>query len=453
MRLVTPQLIVEENDSFKNDALDRKGYGEALLNVITKSNDELVISLDGKWGEGKTTFVKMWQGLLSEADIPNIYIDAFSNDYLDDAFISVASAITNYTEEHIHKDHHDKLEELMEKTKNVGGQLISWSTKIGIKAATLGIIKDAELDELKNIKGDIAKSTSNLVSKLVEDRITSHSKDIELIQSFRDILSQLPQNLTDNGDKSLVIIIDELDRCKPTYAVDIIEKVKHLFSVKNVVFVLVMNKSQLEESIKSVYGQNIDAHSYLQKFINFEAKIPKRTKEHYINDLNTYASRLLELHELETWGDSRNIIECLEPFSNHFNISLRQLERVFTNLAVFYATSAENQLRLVPIIVFLAVVKVVAPRLFDDLLHQRVNYNEMTDQLKLTNLNDENERNRKLLWSMEWIRYALLSEQEFNGLPEEDEIKGFGRSLWNYNVDRESLIPIFSKNLAMFEVR
>ena len=53
MRLVTPPLVVEEKDSFKNDALGRKSYGDALLNLIERSSDELVISLDGKWGKEK----------------------------------------------------------------------------------------------------------------------------------------------------------------------------------------------------------------------------------------------------------------------------------------------------------------------------------------------------------------------------------------------------------------
>ncbi len=245
MKLVTPSLIVKEKDSFSNDALDRKSYGEALLNIVVRSSDELVISLDGKWGEGKTTFVKMWQGLLSENNIPNIYIDAFSNDYVDDAFISVASAITNYAETHIIKEHHEKIAELKEKTKKVGGQLLSWSARIGIKAATLGIIKDAEIEELKDIKGDMAKSVSDVVGGFIEERISSHSKDIETIQSFRELLSTIPSKLQESGTKPLVIIIDELDRCKPTFAVEIIEKIKHLFSVKDVVFVLVMNKEQL----------------------------------------------------------------------------------------------------------------------------------------------------------------------------------------------------------------
>lgn len=81
MKLVTPSLVVEDIDGFKNDALQRKSFGEALSNLVSRSTDELVVSIDGKWGEGKTTFVKMWQGLLKENGVPSIYIDAFQNDY------------------------------------------------------------------------------------------------------------------------------------------------------------------------------------------------------------------------------------------------------------------------------------------------------------------------------------------------------------------------------------
>ncbi len=118
-------LIIKESDSFKNDVLNRKAYGEALLNLVKSSSDELVISLDGRWGEGKTTFVKMWQGLLSESNIPNIYIDAFANDYLDDAFISVASAITAFVEENIEEDSGNKLSELKTKMKKMVWRLLS----------------------------------------------------------------------------------------------------------------------------------------------------------------------------------------------------------------------------------------------------------------------------------------------------------------------------------------
>ena len=99
-KIVTRPITVEKDNPFKQDAFGREGFGQSLLKLVSISSDELVISLDGKWGEGKTSFVKMWQGLLVENRIPNIYIDAFKHDYSDDAFIAIAGAITAYIEEH-----------------------------------------------------------------------------------------------------------------------------------------------------------------------------------------------------------------------------------------------------------------------------------------------------------------------------------------------------------------
>src|SRR5690606_32386565 len=144
--------------------------------------------------------------------------------------------------------------------------------------------KESDIDALSEIGDDVAADTSETIAGLVQERLDAHSKENDLIQSFRESLSDLPVNLMDNSSGRLVIIIDELDRCKPSFAVEVLEKIKHLFSVKNVVFLLVMHKQQLEEAIRSVYGANIDAHTYLQKFINVETSIPKRVADRYNND-------------------------------------------------------------------------------------------------------------------------------------------------------------------------
>ena len=450
MKLVTPSLVVEELDAFKNDVLHRKQFGEALSNLVTRSTDELVISLDGKWGEGKTTFVKMWQGLLKENGIPSIYIDAFQNDYTEDAFISIASAITSYVEQHSSKS--QKSSEFKEKAKKVGVRLLSWSAKIGIKAATLGIIKESDIDALSEIDEDIAADTSETISELVEERLSAHQKESELIRLFRESLSNLPTTLTDNSSGRLVIVIDELDRCRPSFAVEVLEKIKHLFSVKNVVFLLVMHKQQLEEAIKSVYGNNIDAHTYLQKFINVETSIPKRINDPYSNDIQIYINKLLQLHEITTWGDNQKIVDCLTPLAEHFNLSLRQLEKVFTNLAIIYSTSGKNHLRLVPIIVFIAVVKTINPNVFGSLLLGKISFPSLCEQLGFREPSERQERNQSLFWLMSWIRFSMLTESEYQEIDADDLIKGFGQSLWEYNVNRERLIPIFCQKLSMFTV-
>jgi len=94
MKLITPEIVIDQNEPFKNDLLNRKPFAESLTRLITNVKDNLVISLDAQWGDGKTTFVKMWQSMLQKNEIENIYFDAFANDYFDNPFVALVSNIT-----------------------------------------------------------------------------------------------------------------------------------------------------------------------------------------------------------------------------------------------------------------------------------------------------------------------------------------------------------------------
>lgn len=450
LKIVISPLKIEENEGFYRDILDRKNFGERLTNLVSNTNDALVISLDGKWGEGKTTFVKMWQGLLSESNIHSIYFDAFANDYVDDAFISIVSAITSYADENIEIDSKEKVEELKNKAKDVGGKFLSWTAKVGIKAATLGAIKDSEIEELKDIKNDLSKGVSEVIGNVIGEKISSHKADIALVESFRESLSEIPDKLNDADGKSLVVIIDELDRCKPTFAVEIIEKIKHLFSVENITFVLVMNKGQLEESIKSVYGSNIDSHTYLQKFITLETAIPKNRGKLYGNDYSKYVEQLLTLHNMQMWGDDKNIAGGVTVLAEYFDLSLRQLEKVFTNIALFYASSAEKSLRLTPIITFLSVIKVIDPQIFKEISNQKVSFDELCNRVGFDAIDENNREHRKLFMIKCWLKYAMLSDKDFASLDDQDLTRGFGRELWNYSTEREEIMPLFVNAISVF---
>lgn len=89
MKLIVPQLTILENEGFlpEKDIFSRKQFAEELTRLIKNADGELVIALDAKWGEGKTTFAKMWRGLLAEQKITSIYFDAFENDFIDDPLL------------------------------------------------------------------------------------------------------------------------------------------------------------------------------------------------------------------------------------------------------------------------------------------------------------------------------------------------------------------------------
>jgi hypothetical protein len=81
----------------------------------------------------------------------------------------------------------------------------------------------------------------------------------------------------------LVIIVDELDRCRPPFAVQLLEKIKHLFNVPAIVFVIAVDKGQLGHSIKSMYGQGMDVGGYLRRFIDLDFSLPKPDTRSFCN--------------------------------------------------------------------------------------------------------------------------------------------------------------------------
>jgi len=370
MRLVTPEIEIDENDPFKNDKLNRRPFAESLLSLITNVEDNLVISLDAPWGDGKTTFVQMWGKFLKSNGVKSLYFDAFANDSFEDPFMALVGSIGLLIE----KDFSDKpnamekLNEFKGKAVKVGTRLLSWGAKIGIKAVTLNVV---DSEQLKGVVEDIASDAGESASKFVADKLNSYNDVLNATEEFRNKLGELAEEAYKGNQKPLVFIIDELDRCKPTYALELIEKVKHLFSVKHIVFVLVMHTDQLEESVKCVYGQNIDARTYLQKFIYVECKLPKNTLGLYENDYIKYCNALSELHQLDK---EQYVVKMIALLSKAFKLSMRDLQRCFTNLILFYATTNKNMYMDNTLVALLVILKVKTPKIFEQLKSRSISF-------------------------------------------------------------------------------
>jgi hypothetical protein len=195
-------------------------------------------------------------------------------------------------------------------------------------------------------------------------------------------------------------------------------------------------------------GRSIDAHTYLQKFIHLETSIPKRIENDKINDLSKYSRQLFKLHELQTWGDEHQIIECIDFLATYFRLSLRQLEKVYTNLSVFYGAIAENHFRIPLLLVFISIVKVLDPKLFDKLHNQSITYSELCAAIGI-NPNTENPANINLKYLLMGLQFALFTDDEFKDLNEEFKNSYF-QGLWRYHLNRKQIIPIFTSILTVF---
>lgn len=269
MRLFPPPLAIGDTEGFteEKDLFDRADLGRGLANLIDAADEPLVIAVDGQWGSGKTVFLRMWAGELRKKGIAVVFFDAFENDFAEDPFTAIAGELVTLARAK------QKLgtkagKAFVKSAVGASKVLLRSGLKLGVKAVTLGVVN---ADDLQAVCDDIADELSEIADKHLGELITKTEKAKTTIEAFREALRQLPTLLSDRGADQrprLVIIIDELDRCKPLFALSLLERVKHFYAVPDVHFVLGVHLGQLCSSVKVAYGPDIDAQVYLQKFIH-----------------------------------------------------------------------------------------------------------------------------------------------------------------------------------------
>lgn len=330
MKIVVPEVQISSDCGFTPDIdiFKRKGFGERLANLVENSGGSPVIALDSGWGEGKSTFIKMWRGYLEnhrKPEIKSIYFDAFENDYQKDPFLTLASEIYQL----ITVEDKKTKAKFKDKAAKAAKSLVRGALKVSVKVGTAGLVDGSAVDVAEK---ELSNLVADQVDDLIKERFEHAEKDKLALKEFRSYLSNFANEV--NGGKPIVFIIDELDRCKPDFALELLEQVKHLFSVKGITFILVTNREQLEESIKSKYGQGIDPTNYLHKFINVWLTLP-RASDKYNDDgyqfLQNALSRMKEENDVIANTES---VSALNDIVKFYQPSFREIERMLSYFSI-----------------------------------------------------------------------------------------------------------------------
>ena len=428
MKLKSPQIDIPSDKPYFFDKLQRQEYGDSLYRLFKNLEDSNVICLDAAWGEGKTTFIKMWISDLQQKEINCIYFDAYENDYLDDPFIPFISEIITLAEDHFADSEviQEQKDALKKKAILVGKTVLSLSTKIGLKLITSGIVDSSDIDEIIDAKKDVSKPTDSILSEYVLDRINSYNNEKEALINFKELLSTMGEKIREIQNFPLVIIIDELDRCRPDFALKLLERIKHIFSVENVSFLIPTNLSQLENYIEKIYGDNIDAHNYLHKFFTITTSFPPKrnnTSKSYHKD---FLKLLCEFHGLDSYA---SICQISLPLFNHLNFSLREIERFCSVLTIYYANKKNNNtIPFEEVIPLVAILKTRFPDLFSQLLNNDLKHFDLINQLNLESFIDNSNTSYTKERLKAIIKHFLLSDEEFNEINQNDLIK----TVFNY---------------------
>jgi hypothetical protein len=192
MRLNPPKSIIDPNEPFKDALFGREEFAKSLSSLMQSVSENLVIFVNAPWGAGKTTFSAMWQAYLRLKGLDVIYFDSYAADYFDDPFVSFSGEILALIDKRFSGGNGlVERREFKKTAAEVGKRLAGLATRVGLRAATLGAVESAHVEELKEIGSVIADGVSEIGADVIEKKIENYGKEKDALKSFKDSLSKV----------------------------------------------------------------------------------------------------------------------------------------------------------------------------------------------------------------------------------------------------------------------
>ncbi len=338
-----------------NDKLNRSKHIIPLTTLLSNvgNEDSFVMTVSAPYGGGKTFFVKMWQNYLKEQNGHTLYYNAWENDF---SISPLASFISCFSEL---DDVDPKLKDKV-KALTTAAQKITLTKIPEICVRLLGAlckkyldIEAQELYDTAKISAEFVDEAEKEVGKLSAKAKTMIANEKELRYAIADFKKKLKELITsfERTNKrisgKLVIFIDDLDRCRPDYAITFLEYIKHLFSIPNCNFVLSVDEDQLISTIEKVYGSK-NAEGFLSKIIDFDFNLPypgsvREFIELAIKKLNWESDNIFSSPYQDI--DMKEIfILMFEPLVKLLSLTMRDIEHVLQDLNIIYRSIELEQL-------------------------------------------------------------------------------------------------------------
>ena len=358
VRIQPTEIEVPPHDPFKNDCLGRKEPAVILTQVVGSIHGPCVLAVDAAWGTGKTTFLRIWSQHLRNEGFSVVEFNAWETDYSGDPFVALSTELTKELQEHTDEQIAIQATELAKAAKEV----IARAVPAAIRVATGGVL---DVDPILALRKEADHSSTPYAG----DRLSEYLQAQKSVEDFKYILQKMAETLSESSDnRPLVVVIDELDRCRPSYATELLEMAKHLFTVDHIVFVLAVNRSELAHSINALYGSCFDADGYLRRFFDVDFRLPDPRRDKFLDAL-LHSMQINDYFSDKTTGQTeRKKVEyyLLRDFFSAPELSLRRIAQSIHRLGLVFASLGDQP----PSFAMTAVVALVLRTIDAELYHQ-----------------------------------------------------------------------------------
>ena len=319
IRIRPNEFTVPSEDPFKNDLLDRKSVIEGLTRIIGSAQSPYVISVDAAWGSGKTAFLDMWCQHLENEGYTVVSFNAWKTDFAENPFQALSAEIAQ------------RLERFSDSAVKKGMEIVKQKAGKAVVAVAQSVLRGS--GALVPGGTILAEAAISAFESRSEDPISDYQQTRASLYEFTKSIGDVAATVSYlNESKPIVVAIDELDRCRPTYAIELIETVKHIFSVNNVVFILAINSTALAHSAKSMYGAEFDAERYFRRFFDLQFRLPDPSRESFADAL-LRSTRLQERIEAQQTDNSATLTFA-KSILNSDGLSLRDAEQAAHRLGL-----------------------------------------------------------------------------------------------------------------------
>jgi hypothetical protein len=445
MKISLPPPTPGSEFNSKFDVLNRKSIADGLTNLVKVVDEPITCSVDGSWGWGKTTFLRMWETDLKRVGIPVVFFDAYRNDYQSDPFIALTAAILSAAEKP-----EGAAKTAVKAVAKEGGKvaklLLRGGFRVGLKVMTLGVLNGTEFEGLAE---EIASELQDATDGYIDDAIASSKAEQDQFAAFRDALENLPGALAkeiDGKSPPLVVIIDELDRCRPDFALQLLERVKYFFHAPNVHFFFGVNLSELRHAVKVRYGLETHANAYLQKFFAINIDLPLGRTFHGESDIVKFVNYCQT--QLNISSDNPKINESIRyskefiaEFARSNRLSLRDIERVMSAFALSMAFVQNSNLLFPPIIAGLCCIKQLHPDLFRKAKNKTLTIEELDKCLFPHLIQDDPSAVADIPFARDWWRFCIDPSAD------DEIVNRYNRALFEFNIRRFDIVSFLAQNV------
>ena len=382
MKLRPTEIQILPLDPFAEDLLKRDKVCKTLTNLVQSSPEGLVVAIHAPWGAGKSTFLRMWRHHLAAQGFRTLAFNAWETDFSDDPLVALIGELEIGLAELKQTDSNgetNKIAESVKVLKKAAVSILKRTVPVALKIGTAGLLDLNELTE---------EALSDFAEKVADEKIKSYESARNSVSSFRTAIANAAAAATSGPDDKgpLVFIIDELDRCRPSYAVRVLESIKHFFAVPGVVFALAVDRTQLRHSVCKEYGESFDSSAYLRRFFDIELVLPEPKGDQFLK-AQFVRFGLVEAFEerngsSETSYDRSTLEKLFNGLFRALSCSLRDQERCFTLLSFAMKAIRKNNYLDPFVLGTLIVLKVKDPDVYSNFVKGRLSALDLLEDFK-----------------------------------------------------------------------